>query len=100
MTQHTPGPWEYGSDTRDRMRVFAAGWEIVRALSTHGGRRLSPAEREANARLIAAGPAMLAALREALFVLQSVAAGDPGWSQAAFARDAASAAITKAERRS
>lgn len=57
--KHTPGPWEYAADKRDTMRVFAGDGEIVRALSTHGHRRLSKAEREANARLIAAAPDLL-----------------------------------------
>ena len=50
----TPGPWEYAPDKRGKMRVFAGDGEIVRALSRHGKRRLSTAEREANACLIAA----------------------------------------------
>jgi hypothetical protein len=63
MTQHTPGPWKYGPDNRKIMRVFSGSREIVRALSTHGNRRLNCVERAANARLIAAAPELLAALR-------------------------------------
>lgn len=60
----TKGPWEYGEDRRGVARVFAGTSEIVRALSTHGNRRLPKAEREANARLIAAAPQLYAALAE------------------------------------
>lgn len=62
MTKHTEGPWIYGDDMRGTARVFAGNQEIVRALSKHGVRRLSAKEREANARLIAAAPALLEAL--------------------------------------
>ncbi len=55
-TSFTPGPWEYGPDVKGRQRVFSGAHEIVRALSTHGTRRLLIAEREANAHLIAAAP--------------------------------------------
>jgi hypothetical protein len=61
-SKHTPGPWRYSEDRGGRWRVFAGAWEIVRAKATHGFRRLPAAEREANARLIAAAPVMLAAL--------------------------------------
>ena len=63
-TQHTPGPWKYGPDNRKTMRVFSGSREIVRALSTHGNRRLNCVERAANARLIAAAPELLAALQK------------------------------------
>ena len=62
-TQHTPGPWKYGPDNRKTMRVFSGSREIVRALSTHGNRRLNCVERAANARLIAAAPELLEALQ-------------------------------------
>jgi hypothetical protein len=69
MSQHTPAPWTYGPDMRGRMRVFAGRHEIARALSEHGDRRLPPAEREANARLIAEAPEMAALLAEAADVI-------------------------------
>ncbi len=43
---------------------------------------------------------MLEALKDALMVLQSVAAADPTWTQAAMARDDVSAVIAKAEAKS
>ena len=66
MTQHTPGPWKYGPDNRKTMRVFSGSREIVRALSTHGNRRLNCVERAANARLISAAPDLLEALEDLL----------------------------------
>jgi hypothetical protein len=48
-----------GEDMRRVRRVFAERNEIVRALSTHGKRKLPKAERAANAALIAAAPDML-----------------------------------------
>lgn len=46
--------------------------------------------------LMAAAPDMLAAMSEALFILQSVAAADPSWTEAAVTRDRISNAIVKA----
>ena len=72
MSGPTAGPWELGEDTRGRERVFAGQYEIVRALSTHGPRRLSKAERHANARLIAASLALLEALEECIAFMDSI----------------------------
>ena len=63
MSAHTPGPWYIGRAWGNRRIVAAEGAEIVRALSTHGARRLREEERAANRNLIAAGPKMLKALR-------------------------------------
>jgi hypothetical protein len=57
---HTPGPWEIATSRRGVERVYAGDSEIVRALSEHGSRRLPKAERDANRRVIATAPAMLA----------------------------------------
>ena len=58
MTEHTPGPWHasYGGET---ITVSAARVVVARLA---GGFR--PQIREANARLIAAAPELLAALDE------------------------------------
>ena len=95
--KHTPGPWEYNVNTQGRFRVFAGTSEIVRALSTHGRRRLGKAEREANARLIAAAPGLLEALREAEDVLNALDMS--GYSQADVLATVR-VAIAKAEGRS
>lgn len=64
---HTPGPWHYGQAKSGASRVFSGNWEIVRAMSAHGLRKVPKEEREANARLIAAAPDLLQQL-EALVV--------------------------------
>ncbi len=69
---HTPGPWVYDKDKHNRMRVFADGWEIVRALSTHGSRKVRPEVRTANAHLIAASPVLLEALKDAATYLEGL----------------------------
>ena len=86
----TPGLWEVGKDRRGVERVYAGDHEIVRALSEHGSRRLSEGERQANRRLIAAAPDMLAACAE--MVLHVNASHVP-----APVIDAMRAAIAKAE---
>lgn len=56
MAQHTPGPWEAkGEDHSER------GWCVIDATGMLVARRLT----EANARLIAAAPDMLEALKAA-----------------------------------
>ena len=65
--QHTPGPWRT-MDTKHSGRVAihdSAGRWVADAINASGGRAYSTErwdEAEANARLIAAAPAMLAAL--------------------------------------
>ena len=63
MSKHTPGPWEVeanGVTVRQQKKRYAMkicrAWEIYMARS----------EREANARLIAAAPELLAALKALL----------------------------------
>lgn len=90
-TSWTPGPWEYGEDRRGRKRVFAGSREIVRALTAHGTRRIPAAEREANARLIAAAPDLYEALAE----LVEVAGGGKGFFDKV---DRARAALSRARR--
>ena len=78
----TPGPWRVQSD--HSVRSYAPGhW----AVADCGGRR-----REANARLIAAAPDLLEALREAMDsrAADMADAAHPGWY------DRARAAIAKA----
>lgn len=55
-TQHTPGPWKVGADGG----IVAE--DCYRVATVEKSRRLS---RDANARLIAAAPGLLVALREA-----------------------------------
>lgn len=70
MTQHTPGPWTFDGKyviSRQADHFHGLGPRVCK-IGKHrpgsgDGRPRSP-EREANARLIAANPAMLEALRE------------------------------------
>lgn len=88
MAGHTRGPW--------RAVMTSDGWFIVDRdddLSHNVLYGLPAAELEANARLAAAAPELLAALNELLH-----ASPASGWEQKN-ARDRAQAAIAKAEGR-
>lgn len=61
----TPGPWRTGGDEWTG-RVFSNTGEVAKA---YGG---SGHEQQANARLIAAAPSLLAALREARELLDRI----------------------------
>lgn len=84
MTKHTRGPWfeKYGSQI---YTDTALNPELNIATANRMGTR---SEQEANARLIAAAPELLEALKSALTVLPD-SVGD-------FDRDKAEAAIAKA----
>lgn len=101
MTQHTPGPWN--DNSRKPLPLDPdPEWDLACAVWTADGEffvcsakgpskagkfnRLSPQERHANMRLIAAAPELLAALRRAVAGVM-----DPE------ARQLAKAAIAKAE---
>jgi hypothetical protein len=97
MTTHTPGPWLDGQDQRGKKRVYAERHEIVRALSTHGTRKLPEAERTANRRLIAAAPDMLAALKKMVADFEADIEGFDEDDVKYRAFETARAAIAKAE---
>ncbi len=68
MTQHTPGPWEHlngdqiGAIVRERTAIIAD----CCTESGPQGSQVGPDARQANARLIAAAPDLLAALQSSL----------------------------------
>ena len=64
MTEHTPGPWKITGPTQvDAVSVWSLEDGAVALLPSHDG--LVPLERRlANARLIAAAPELLAALKD------------------------------------
>ena len=64
---HTAGPWETGS-TMTRVEVWPAGWNAPLCVADCHTKNApeSEGERVANARLIAAAPEMLEALRECI----------------------------------
>jgi hypothetical protein len=117
MTKHTPGPWvlrgeAHAEDGADETQVSfgvdpaidgkSGGWPYLirqdREFAMGEGvlHLAHGIQIAADARLIAAAPDMLAALAEAHFILQSVAAADPTWTEAAVTRDRISTMIAKA----
>jgi hypothetical protein len=92
MTKHTPGPWtvEGRNRTNDGWRLFAdSGYGVGVAWDCNGN-----PENEANARLIAAAPDLLAALKA---LREEVCGVDQWWGALRAAVDAADDALVKAE---
>lgn len=93
MTTHTKGPWEIKTVNNTRVQgarhIFAAGWPGK--LICEGAYGATLEESDANARLIAAAPDLLAALADCLVWL----AQDDSDSGRAYAQRAR-AAIEKA----
>ena len=85
MSEPTPGPWQHAHrpspvDGMYRTEVFSAehGVVAVCAWTPHNiGNGVTATYREANARLIAAAPEMLAALRRAVLALAFAAESSP-----------------------
>ena len=99
MSEYTPGPWTVNKDGTQVRTVERHDGHWVWVASMVGG--ATRAEREANARLIAAAPELLEALRQAhnsLSEAQYELGGQRGVeARAQYAIEAAQAAITKAE---
>jgi len=98
MNTHTPGPWQWhiGRGANPRLHIqTSAGYQVA---STPEINKYET--READARLIAASPDLLAALQDAEFLLRKAAAfPQDAWSMAdSFKRSAedARAAIARA----
>jgi len=79
-TKHTPGPWRTGGT--GGLIVFAAdGYAVANATVFH--QKQEEGESQANARLIAAAPALLAACKAALAYVRPAATGcECGFCQA------------------
>jgi hypothetical protein len=98
MTQHTPGPWQLDKHART---ILSSGWLTYPAKKAICTVRPYPRtaeanqEGKANARLIAAAPEMLAALKWASDYLS----GWPRDDLQRHCRQAVQAAIAKAEGR-
>lgn len=75
-TQHTPGPWRVS--VGDETQVFAAANQNITSANCGGLSGIRVAEAEANARLIAAAPELLAALL--VLIPRNVALGNPNWA--------------------
>jgi hypothetical protein len=99
MTKHTPGPWTQPETKRTHNRWFVeGGGRLVAAAS--GPQFAIPAdEADANARLIASAPELLAAVNRLLntmnhvYVSQPTHEDLPAWAEA---QQQARAAIAKA----
>lgn len=72
-TKHTPGPWH--ADPTKSFYVFAHG-SLAEQAGVENGPFVCNASTQANARLIAAAPDLLAALQNARNVLAGLACGD------------------------
>lgn len=110
MTQHTPGPWKAQRDIRHWSNDGALTSGSPKAWAVYGPYRVCAiesgigiawnrdAEAEANARLIAAAPTLLAALRRTLDYLEVFAEEAEGEALEATGRDIeqVQAAITAA----
>ena len=95
--QHTPGPWKFGKELGARNGEWLVSFDAGskgRGIAI-AETRTGPGSEEANARLIAAAPELLAALERAYMALIGyLPAHRNGVTDAAIG--AASAAITKA----
>ena len=96
---HTPGPWRATSRNIENVANWAS--RIPFAIELEVGHSVAPIAdvcdqpaAEANARLIAAAPELLAALKDVLRIAQAASVGVPGNSPRL---DRARAAIAKAE---
>ena len=110
-TLHTAGPWGYGWETsaREWAIITNSAGNIIANVNTESGpdAQSVPATRkmpaEANARLIAASPDLLEALRQCQRVLHDLTRGDKSlstlhiYTHAVEAEARARAAIAKAE---
>ncbi len=84
-TKHAPEPWQIDSDTRSGLHtlVFDGSGDAVCDCAPGMGAddlAVAGAECEANARLIAAAPDLLAALEEAITLIEFFH-GAPGWPE-------------------
>ena len=97
-TKHTPGPWMIDSSVAthiigaNRRPVATSGGYSSNAIPDNGR-----AENEANARLIAAAPTLLAVL-DAMLNCPIRPVGDYQYAKAVSARKMAAAAIAQAEK--
>ena len=98
MKTHAPGPWEIGPDGRSIKNVYGSRscddsqlWPV--RVTGRGVNQL------ANARLIAAAPELLDALKDMVDIVSRNVDGRPGRDDAAECWDRARDAIAKAEGR-
>ena len=96
ITHHTPGPWHYSPDVSLHNTALVYGADKYLVADAGRIHRRQPEEQIANAKLIAAAPDLLDALRDMTEFYAQVTASPDEDSVLAAAR----AAIAKAEGRS
>jgi hypothetical protein len=89
MTKHTPGPWE----VRDRFYIGRPGRMSLAEVKCGDVPANATDEHEANARLMASSPDLLAELRNLLSVVDNESRT---WGEVDEARESARATIAKA----
>lgn len=91
--KHTPGPWESNGGTVGAYIEGRHGYTHIAHVTEGGGASLPSEEAKANARLIAAAPKLLNALKQQL-AYESAPSGEkrPNWMELAELRDEAIAA--------
>jgi hypothetical protein len=95
MSKHTPGPWEVDSNAQGELLVMSRDGAAIAVVPVGAYGR---SERsQPNARLIAAAPELLEALRHVMQALDLVTPGRAADSPAARSLRVATAAIAKAE---
>ena len=90
MNTHTPGPWVVESLPDEGPSIHTGGAGIARRIAgvdVGGWKRTTLAEAEANARLIAAAPALLAAL-QGLSARHRDGSSESAWAEWDTAREA------------
>ena len=81
-TNHTTGPWAYEVDAHGRGRIKCGdAWLATTWTTTTHGDNASPHPAEANARLIAAAPDLLATLVDAHDIIDAI--GQPETAEVA-----------------
>lgn len=94
MKTHTPGPWAYDKDSNEIFscnEAHGCGWVALVKGNDSNGQPLPEEERQANAKLIAAAPELLAACKELFMQMRREGCGHQQML------DRALAAIAKAE---
>ena len=71
MSAHTPGPWAIEPDDNEQLNIYAEERAFWVALLPHQCVRSIEEQQKINARLIAAAPDLLAALRDAEVLIDS-----------------------------
>ncbi len=96
-TTHTPGPWNVNIPPH-KFPIYAAhpANRFAYVATTPRDDGLTDAERDANARLIAAAPELLEALRLALVTIECLAPSHRGFDSTRSSKDVICAAISKA----